>query len=67
MDYWSLGIILYEFLVGITPFFGETVDEVFEFILNGKFLIGLFYIVFTKRKDVIGPFICFAEGSDRTG
>ncbi|XP_057299989.1 microtubule-associated serine/threonine-protein kinase 2-like isoform X2 [Hydractinia symbiolongicarpus] len=36
VDYWSLGIILYEFLVGITPFFGETVDEVFEFILNGE-------------------------------
>lgn len=36
VDYWSLGIILYEFLIGVTPFYGETVSEVFEMTLNGK-------------------------------
>ena len=35
MDYWSLGVILYEFLVGVTPFYGDSVSEVFEMILTG--------------------------------
>ena len=43
MDYWSLGIILYEFLVGVTPFYGETVSEVFEMALHGKDLLSYFY------------------------
>ncbi len=34
MDWWSLGICLYEFLVGIPPFNDETPDEIFENILN---------------------------------
>lgn len=30
IDFWSLGCILYEFLVGITPFGGKTPEEVFN-------------------------------------
>ncbi|XP_065657460.1 microtubule-associated serine/threonine-protein kinase 3 isoform X22 [Hydra vulgaris] len=36
VDYWSLGVILYEFLVGITPFYGETVEDVFDSVLVGE-------------------------------
>jgi serine/threonine protein kinase len=32
-DWWSLGVIIYEVLVGIRPFGGQTVQEVFENIL----------------------------------
>lgn len=36
MDWWSLGVMLYQFLVGIPPFCSETLDEVFDNILKGR-------------------------------
>jgi serine/threonine protein kinase len=36
VDWWALGIIIYEFLFGITPFYGETVDEIFANICSGN-------------------------------
>ena len=29
VDWWSMGIILYEFLIGCVPFWGETPEELF--------------------------------------
>ncbi|KAG5678272.1 hypothetical protein PVAND_007962 [Polypedilum vanderplanki] len=34
IDYWSMGIILYEFLVGCVPFYGETAEELFSYVVN---------------------------------
>ncbi|XP_071161735.1 microtubule-associated serine/threonine-protein kinase 3-like isoform X2 [Mytilus edulis] len=34
VDWWSMGIILYEFLVGIAPFFGDTPEELFSQVIN---------------------------------
>lgn len=34
MDWWALGIILYEFLVGIVPFMGDSPEELFSNIIN---------------------------------
>ena len=36
VDLWSIGVILYEMLVGIPPFNDETVEQVFENITNLK-------------------------------
>lgn len=36
VDWWGLGILLYEMLVGIPPFCGETPEEVFANILGLK-------------------------------
>ena len=36
VDWWSMGIILYEFLVGCAPFFGDTPEELFSQVVNGK-------------------------------
>ena len=35
VDWWSMGIILYEFLVGCVPFFGDTPEELFSQVVNG--------------------------------
>ena len=37
MDWWSLGVILYQFLVGITPFADQTLENVFDNIKNRRF------------------------------
>ncbi|KAL3869847.1 hypothetical protein ACJMK2_042478 [Sinanodonta woodiana] len=34
VDWWSMGIILYEFLVGCPPFFGDTPEELFSQVIN---------------------------------
>ncbi|XP_046634794.1 microtubule-associated serine/threonine-protein kinase 3-like isoform X5 [Daphnia pulicaria] len=34
VDWWSSGIILYEFLIGCVPFFGETPEELFSHVVN---------------------------------
>ncbi|CAF3808647.1 unnamed protein product [Rotaria sordida] len=36
VDWWSMGIMLYEFLVGIPPFTGNTPDELFVNVINGQ-------------------------------
>ncbi|XP_049805773.1 microtubule-associated serine/threonine-protein kinase 3 isoform X3 [Schistocerca nitens] len=34
VDWWSMGIILYEFLIGCVPFFGDTPEELFAHTVN---------------------------------
>ncbi|EAL60837.1 hypothetical protein DDB_G0293276 [Dictyostelium discoideum AX4] len=34
VDYWSLGIVMFELITGTTPFIGETPEEIFESILS---------------------------------
>lgn len=34
VDWWSLGVILYEFIVGIPPFTASTTEDIFENIIN---------------------------------
>ena len=35
VDWWSMGVILYEMLIGATPFWSTTVQELFDEITNG--------------------------------
>uniref|UniRef100_A0A672IL30 non-specific serine/threonine protein kinase n=1 Tax=Salarias fasciatus TaxID=181472 RepID=A0A672IL30_SALFA len=34
VDWWAMGIILYEFLVGCVPFFGDTPEQLFGQVVN---------------------------------
>ncbi|MCP9261535.1 MAST4 [Dirofilaria immitis] len=36
VDWWALGIILYEFLIGIVPFMADTPEHLFAKIVNGQ-------------------------------
>lgn len=40
VDWWAMGIILYEFLVGCVPFFGDTPEELFGQVISGACLLG---------------------------
>lgn len=51
VDWWALGVCLYEFMTGVVPFEGDTVQEIFEDILRrGKFWLCLeiFFMTFFK-------------------
>lgn len=37
VDWWSLGVMVYEFLVGAPPFHGETVEETRDLIVKGRY------------------------------
>lgn len=34
VDFWSMGVILYEFLVGIPPFNDDSVEKIYQNILT---------------------------------
>ena len=48
VDWWAMGIILYEFLIGCVPFFGETPEEV-----------GFFLKIFRQFRNL--RFCCFGQ------
>lgn len=41
VDWWAMGIILYEFLVGCVPFFGDTPEELFGQVISGQCSLAL--------------------------
>ncbi|GAB1288780.1 Non-specific serine/threonine protein kinase [Apodemus speciosus] len=48
VDWWAMGIILYEFLVGCAPFFGDTPEELFGQVISDE-------IVWPEGDDALPP------------
>ncbi|XP_051893520.1 microtubule-associated serine/threonine-protein kinase 3 [Pristis pectinata] len=38
VDWWAMGVVLYEFLVGCVPFFGETPEELFGQVVSDEIM-----------------------------
>ncbi|KAM4552852.1 microtubule-associated serine/threonine-protein kinase 3 isoform 1-T1 [Odontesthes bonariensis] len=48
VDWWAMGIILFEFLVGCVPFSGDTPEELFSQIVNDE-------IIWPEGEDALPP------------
>ncbi|PKU82787.1 Phosphoenolpyruvate carboxylase kinase 1 [Dendrobium catenatum] len=60
VDVWSAGVVMYIMLGGIPPFYGETVEEIFEAVLRGnlRFPTRIFGGISPAAKDLMRRMIC---------
>ncbi|XP_050221826.1 phosphoenolpyruvate carboxylase kinase 2 [Mercurialis annua] len=60
VDVWSAGVVLYVMLAGFPPFYGETVEEIFEAVIRGnlRFPPRIFRNVSPEAKDLLRKMIC---------
>lgn len=58
VDWWAMGIILYEFLVGCVPFFGDTPEELFGQVITGEEIVpNLKYNTFFRYFQILKSYL----------
>uniref|UniRef100_A0A3P9I4T2 non-specific serine/threonine protein kinase n=1 Tax=Oryzias latipes TaxID=8090 RepID=A0A3P9I4T2_ORYLA len=60
-DWWALGICAYEMLLGITPFYSESISETYAKIINFQVHKLRDYIIVKKACSLISGLICERE------
>lgn len=53
VDWWAMGVILYEFLVGCAPFFGDTPEELFGQVISGEWQVSSNH--YAQRNSLVIP------------
>lgn len=53
VDIWSIGIMIYAMLVGRTPFYANSLEDIYKNIQNGEILFPEDLIISEDAKDLI--------------
>jgi cell cycle protein kinase DBF2 len=60
VDWWSIGVILFELIAGVPPFFGETPEEVFANISEYKTCLTELEASIKEEEDIQISDTCWA-------
>lgn len=65
-DYWSLGCVLYEFLTGVAPFNGNSIENTLENVIRGQFNVDLLNNFSPEVADLVDKLL-IADPEKRLG
>lgn len=54
MDWWALGVLVYEMAAGYPPFFADQPIQIYEKIVSGKVLASCMHVYTVKQFDLVG-------------
>eukprot|EP01006_Ploeotia_vitrea_P043309 TRINITY_DN66718_c1_g6_i1.p1 TRINITY_DN66718_c1_g6~~TRINITY_DN66718_c1_g6_i1.p1 ORF type:complete len:574 (-),score=39.57 TRINITY_DN66718_c1_g6_i1:213-1934(-) len=66
VDWWSLGILLYEMVIGIPPFYSECVDTMYDFIMSKPLEFPAEPHMSESCKDLLRKLLTRSEGERLT-
>merc|ERR1739841_336288 len=67
VDWWSFGVLVFNFLTGENPFYGEKLDHIFHSILHKQYHVRSCYGVSDEGKDFLGRLLEKDESKRMSG